>query len=285
MGCQSAGLLLAGVHDGQLCAGIEHGIATGVVGAVDALTVQVDTNLGILHLGRLRLQLDVVHQLVVTGGDRHLIGLRPLVPGDGFLTVLTFSLVSEHVVGTLIQEHMGHVACQVGNGIHAVHLHGISSNAHLAGQAGHIVDAGIFVGLQKDLHTVHALRGVQLDQRLCSRLHIELPAKLLQRHIVKVENIHDNAVFIKLKTHQVFDVDGVDQLSVRNLQRDFLAVQNETNVEITVAFRHTGRQAGFRLAVVFRSVYVPIQLIGRNLRTGGCIGVSSRCRGTAGALR
>ena len=136
------------------------------------------------------------------------------------------------------------------------------------------------------LHTFVGFGGVELDDlgTGTDALHIEVPGHLLQRHFIQRENFGDEAVLIQLQTHQALAVDGVDHLAILRLQGDFLSVEKEANLEVTVCFQHTGGHAALGLTGIQCAVQVPVDLIA--LGSGG-FGGGHRGGGrrlTAGAL-
>ena len=284
VGSDGAGLVIAGVHDGHLDAGLVHDDDTAVICAIDTVAVQIQADLGILADAGLRLGLDIGLQLVVTAVGGHCILSGPLAPGNGLVTMLAEAVVVEHIVGTVVNEDMGDVAFQVSDHHDLIHLHCLGHAALVAGLAGHIPNTVGVKALQHNFHTLEVDGGVELDDGTGSALHVEAPADLLQGQLVEQLNTGNKTVFIDLQTHDLLVVDGIDELPLCHLQGNDLTLVEEADMEIAIALGHTGRHARFGLAGIFLPIQVPVNIIGLRLVAAGGGRRAGRCRGTTRAL-
>ena len=267
-------LFRAGIHHYKLRSGALQRNHAAILGSVDLVAVEVNAHLHIgLQIGCAG-QLQVGHHLIVTGARGEVIHLRPLIPGNSFLTVEALCLVGQEIIGALCNKHMGQLSCQVLNTDHPVINHRLRRNTLGAGNTGHIPNAGFLRGFQHQHHAIKGIGGIELDHIAARTLHEEQIAGDLQRHLLQRQSINDQAILVKDKTHKIHGVQLVDHLALCRAQRDLFSIQLETDMEQAIRLRLTGRHTCLRFSVIKLTVQVHINLVGRNFfnHVRRCIG-------------
>ena len=151
----------------------------------------------------------------------------------------------------------GRILCVTVNA-HQIHRDAHITRTYTFRSGVHVENHGLICDLYYQRHTVHSLRGVDLNGIPVHRCH-KTVASDLHRNLLGVQRIDDHTIRIQHKSHNIHAVDVIDQFSICRQQFHLLSVNNKTEMVQAVCLGFAHCQTGFGVFRVGLPVYIPIE--------------------------